>query len=100
MTASRLMGCLGGACFRRQARRRLLGLDRAAPGRAQVRALLGLVHRAQTTRFGLDHDFRRIQTPADFQRLVPLRTTAELWQQYGLPGLPALGELGGAAWPG
>ena len=28
---------------------------------------------------------------------MPLRTTAALWQQYGLPALPA---LAGAAWPG
>ena len=89
--------CLADALFRRRAQKRLGVLDRSPPGRSQIRALLGLVHRARSTRFGLDHDFRRIRTPADFQRLVPLRTTAELWQQYGLP---ALASLGGAAWPG
>jgi hypothetical protein len=97
LLTGRLGRRLADALFRRRARQRLGALDRAAPDRSQVRALLGLVHHARNTRFGLDHDFRRIRTPADFQRLVPLRTTAELWQQYGLPALPS---LGGAAWPG
>jgi hypothetical protein len=44
--------------------------------------LLGLVHRALATRFGRDHDFRRIRTIGDYRRLVPLYSRAELWREY------------------
>lgn len=83
--------------FRGRARRRFAELDHQAIGRSQNRALLGLVHRAGTTRFGRDHDFRRIRNAADFRRLVPLRTPAELWREYWQPAFP---NLGGATWPG
>jgi hypothetical protein len=96
LTSTRLARRLADALLRRRARRRLLALDRASP-RCQVHTLLGLVHRARGTRFGNDHDFRRLRTPDDFRRLVPLRSAAELWQQYGVPSLP---ELSGATWPG
>lgn len=79
------------------ARRRLAELDQQTAARSQNRVLLGLVHRAQTTRFGRDHDFPRIRTITDFQRLVPLRTPAELWREYWQPTFP---NLAGATWPG
>jgi len=59
--------------------------------------VLGLVHQAQTTCFGRDHDFRRIRTVADYRRLVPLCTRAELWRDYWKPVYP---HLEGATWPG
>src|SRR5947209_15669264 len=96
LSSTRLARGLADALLRRRARRRLLALDGASP-RAQVCTLLGLVHRARGTRFGREHDFHRVRTPDDFRRLVPLRSAAALWQQYGVPSLPA---LGGAAWPG
>src|SRR5207249_3928982 len=96
LTSTRLARGLADALLRRRARRRLLALDGASP-RAQVRTLRGLLHQARGTRFGCEHDFHRIRTPDDFRRLVPLRSAAALWQQYGVPALPA---LGGAAWPG
>lgn len=83
--------------FRGRARRRMLDLDHQALARFQNRTLLGLVHRAHTTRFGRDHDFLRIRTARDFQRLVPLRTPAELWREYWQPAFP---NLAGATWPG
>jgi hypothetical protein len=60
------------ALLRRQARRHLVDLDHQDTGRCQARILRGLVHRAQSTPFGRDHDFRRIRSPDDFRRLVPL----------------------------
>lgn len=81
-------------CFRTVARRRIAELDREAPEPLQLRTLLGLVHQAQGTRFGRNHDFRRIRTLADFRRLVPVRTRAELQREYGLPPAP------GVTWPG
>ena len=59
------------AVFRAVSRRHLAQFDRLAPARCQARILLGLLHQAQTTRFGRDHDFRRIRTLDDFRR-VPL----------------------------
>ena len=82
--------------FRGRARRRFAELDHQSIARSQNRAMLGLVCRAGTTRFGRDHDFRRIRDAADFRRLVPLRTPAELWREYWQPAFP---NLGGATWP-
>ena len=65
--------------------------------RCQRRILIGLVHQAQSTRFGRDHDFRRIRTAADFRRLVPLRSLSdfcrEYWQVSGC-------TTANATWPG
>jgi len=83
--------------FRSKARRRIVELDRQSLARCQSRTLLGLVHKGHSTRFGRDHDFRRIRNAEDFQRLVPLRTPAELWREYWQPAYP---NLGGATWPG
>jgi hypothetical protein len=71
--------------FAARSRWHLVRLDRVAPARAQRRALLGLVDRARGTLFGREHDFRRIRSEADFRRLVPLRTPAELWREYSEP---------------
>jgi hypothetical protein len=88
---------LADALFRRRAARRLRTLDGTAPGRVQARVLRGLVHRAADTRFGRDHDFRRIRSEDDFRRLVPLARPAELWQHYGVGSLPSLDNV---TWPG
>src|SRR5438132_1269747 len=83
--------------FRGRARQHLLDLNQQTLARCQNRTLLGLVHRARRTRFGRDHDFPRIRTVSDFQRLVPLRTPAALWREYWQPAFP---NLAGATWPG
>jgi hypothetical protein len=75
-----------------QSRWHLTRLDQTAPARAQLRTLLGLVHRARSTLFGREHDFRRIRSVADFRRLVPLRTPIELWREYGQTGQTWPGE--------
>jgi hypothetical protein len=85
------------AVFRAHARRALARFERQDAGRAQLRTLLGLVHRARRTRFGRDHDFHRVRTEADFRRLVPPRTPAELHRLYWQAAFP---RLDGATWPG
>jgi hypothetical protein len=78
-------------------RRHLARLDRLAPAHCQRRILRGLVHQASATRFGRDHDFGRIRSVADYRRLVPLRSRAELWHEYLQPVYP---HLTGTTWPG
>jgi hypothetical protein len=63
------------------ARRRLAEMDHESIGRSQFRTLMGLVHQGQSTPYGREHDFRRIRTVSDFQRLVPLRTQAQFQQE-------------------
>jgi hypothetical protein len=85
------------AMLRAAGRCHLARFDRQAPARCQPRILLGLLHQAQNTRFGREHDFRRIRSVEDFRRLVPLCSRAELWHQYWQPVYP---HLAGATWPG
>jgi hypothetical protein len=96
VTNSSLVRQTAEAVLTAAARRHLARLDRFAPTRCQRRILLGLVHRALATRFGRDHDFRRIRTIDDYRRLVPLYTRAELWREYWQPVYP---HLAGATWP-
>jgi hypothetical protein len=83
--------------FRAKARQRVVEIDSQSVARCQNRTLLGLVNKAHCTRFGREHDFRRIRNVGDFRRLVPLRTPAELWREYWQPAYP---RLDGATWPG
>jgi hypothetical protein len=64
--------------FAAACRLHLVRLDRTRADRAQLRTLLGLVHRARRGRFGRAHDFARVRTAADYRRLVPLRAPAAL----------------------
>ncbi len=97
LAENRLARRVADALFRTRARQRLVELDHRDLARCQNRTLLGLVHKAHTTRFGRDHDFRRIRNINDFRRLVPLRTPAQLWREYWQPAFP---NLAGATWPG
>jgi hypothetical protein len=83
--------------FRSAARRHLARLDSSAPARCQERILRGLVYQASSTRFGRDHDFRRIRCSADYRRLVPVRARADLWRAYWGPNFPHVLD---ATWPG
>jgi hypothetical protein len=65
--------------------------------RCQARILRGLVHRAQATRFGREHDFRRIRSHDDFRRLVRLRTLAEFCSSYWPATQSTLSDI---TWPG
>jgi hypothetical protein len=95
LTGTRLARRAADAVFRAQARWHLARFDDVAAARCQGRILLSLLRDAQGTRFGRDHDFRRIRTVEDFRRLVPLCSRADLWRRYGqdtfhhLTGLPS-----------
>jgi hypothetical protein len=82
--------------FRARSRVQLERLDRQVAARCQANGLLGLVHRAQNTSFGIKHDFRRIRSEEDFRRLVPVTSNAALarnyWQRHDT-------ALGGSTWP-
>jgi hypothetical protein len=71
------------AIVRAAGRRDLACFDRQDAVRAQRRILLHLVHRAQGTRFGREHDFRRIRCEADFRRLVPIASSADVHGDEG-----------------
>ena len=96
LVGSRLARRLTDTLFRGRARRHMAALDHLDAARSQLRILRGLVHLGQATRFGRDHDFRRIRTADDFRRLVPLRTPADFWRDYWEPIFP---DLAGATWP-
>ncbi|HSV28299.1 MAG TPA: GH3 auxin-responsive promoter family protein [Candidatus Omnitrophota bacterium] len=76
---------------------RLTQLAREDPAATQARQLLGLVRRAQATRFGQDHGFARIRSVADYQARVPLRRYGDLWEGYWKAGYPVLDDV---TWPG
>ncbi len=63
----------------------------------QEQQLLSLVQLAAGTRFGKDHKFINVSSVADYQRLVPLRTYEQFWQEYWQPSFPVLKEC---TWPG
>ena len=84
------------ALLRARNRRLLAHFEQIDPGRAQLRMLLGLLNRARNTQFGIDHDFRRVRTAADYRRLVPVTTRTDLWRDYWELALP---HLAGATWP-
>ena len=94
---SRLARCVADTLFRGKARRRIVELDHQSVARSQNRTLLGLVNKAHKTRFGREHDFRRIRDVNDFRRLVPLCTPSQLWREYWQPAYP---NMAGATWPG
>ncbi|HWE36327.1 MAG TPA: GH3 auxin-responsive promoter family protein [Isosphaeraceae bacterium] len=85
------------AGFHRAARRRLRELGGLDPVAVQERTLLGLVRKAEATRFGRDHGFASIRHVADFQAAVPLRTYEALWHDYLERAYPRFEDL---TWPG
>ena len=84
---SRVVRLAADAVLRARGRSEIARRDRQSAARRQLRILLGLLHEATTTPFGRAHDFRRIRTEADFRRLVPLRTSAELRRLATPPSL-------------
>ena len=87
-------GWVGGLGLKAYARR-----DRKAiaPASAQERQLLQLVEKAKDTQFGADHDFASIETVADYQRRVPVRTFDQFWTDYWSESFP---QLDNVTWPG
>jgi hypothetical protein len=80
--------------YARRRARRLARLDPAAEQQAQ---LARLVMAAGATRFGRDHAFGAVRSPADFQRAVPLRKYDDFWRDYWRAAFPV---LDGVSWPG
>ena len=80
--------------YARRRTKRLASLDAAAAQQAQLARLLTS---AGATRFGRDHDFGAIRSPADFKRAVPLRKYDEFWRDYWQKDFPVLDDV---AWPG
>jgi hypothetical protein len=83
--------------FHLQSRLRCRELTWAQPAKIQENVLRRLIRRARGTKFGRDHRFDRIETVADFQRAVPLRTYEELWDLYLRDRYPVFEDL---TWPG
>jgi GH3 auxin-responsive promoter len=79
--------CGADAVLRALGRAEIARLDRQSPARCQLRILRGLLHKAGAAPFSRDHDFRRIRTEADFRRLVPLRSPAELQRIQSPPAV-------------
>lgn len=78
------------------ARRRARTLSAMVPAEAQRAQLATLLRRAAGTRFGRDHGFDAIRSPADFKTAVPLRGYDEFWRLYWRDAFP---RLAGATWP-
>ena len=85
------------AGFHAHARRRMRQFDRADPVAVQGETLRSLVGKAASTRFGRDHGFAAIRSPADFRKAVPLRTYEDLWNDYLKDQYPVYRDL---TWPG
>lgn len=73
--------------------RELDGLDLV---RTQRRELMKLLRFARNTKFGRDHDFADINSVADYQKRVPLRTYEQFWNDYMGAAYP---RLNGVTWP-
>lgn len=83
--------------LRLYARWRLARLARQDAAATQERMLRRLVRRARDTRFGRDHHFAGIESVADFQQRVPLRSYDAFWTEYWKHGFPVLTDV---SWPG
>ena len=83
--------------FNGYARWRVSRLHSQDPSDAQRATLGHLIHRARDTKFGRQHDFRKIGTVEDYQRAVPLRTYERFWQDYWRDAFPV---MDGVTWPG
>jgi len=96
LTGTRVYRKVSEAILRAQARLRLARLESCRIERSQLMALQWMLHRARQTPFGQEHDFRRIGSVSDYQRLVPLSTPQSLWSRYWHRAEP---EPTQATWP-
>jgi len=93
-TAVRSLVNLG---FHLDARLRVSELAEIDPVRTQASVLRRLIRKASRTIFGRDHEFDRINSVADFQAAVPIRTYESLWETYLRDRYPVFEDL---TWPG
>lgn len=85
------------SAFVHAANRRVRQLDRQDAPRVQLETLFRLVRKAAQTRFGQDHQFHRIESLNQYQRLVPIRNYEQFWTEYWQSAYP---RLDGVTWPG
>jgi hypothetical protein len=96
LTGTRIYRKVSEVMLRAQSRLRLSRLESCRVERSQLMSLQCMLHKARATRFGQEHDFRRIGSIRDYQRLVPLSTLRSLWLRYWQPAVP---EAARATWP-
>ncbi len=75
---------------------RVQQLKMLSPAMTQHAELSRLLVKAADTKFGRDHDFKSIESVADFQARVPLRKYADFWDEYWKDDFPV---LKGITWP-
>lgn len=97
LTSHRLVRRLADSVQVRLAHRRVAELDAMDAARVQANSLLRMVRKARRTRFGADHDFRRIENVRDYQNRVPVREYEYFWSTYWKDAYPRLDDL---TWPG
>ncbi len=83
------------AFARPRCRVHLAQIDKTPSGASQTKTLLGLVHLAKNTKFGLEHDFGRIRTEVDYRRLVPMTAAVVPIRSWPTPNIP----IAGSTWP-
>jgi hypothetical protein len=81
----------------RYAQRRVTRLNHDSVIDVQERTLAQLLRQGRHTRFGVEHDFARIRTVADYQARVPLREYEAMWRDYWQPAFPYIDNI---TWPG
>ena len=87
---------LADAGLNRYAMNRVRELDAMDVAREQKRVLMNLIRKTRNTKFGRDHRFSDIETVADYQKRVPLRTYEQMWRDYWEHSYP---RLQGVTWP-
>jgi hypothetical protein len=88
---------LADSAVNRYAHYRVARLNHESAADAQGRTLLRLLRQGRQTKFGIDHDFGRIRTIADYQARVPLRDYEAFWNGYWQAPFPFLENV---TWPG
>jgi hypothetical protein len=96
ISGSNLVRRMADAGLSRYAFHRVRELDEMDVVMAQRRELRRLVRTARNTKFGRDHGFLDIESVADYQRRVPLRTYEQMWNDYWKDCYP---RLQGVTWP-
>lgn len=96
LTGTPLARRIADAGLSRYATMRVKQIDELDLVGTQRRVLFNLLHKARDTRFGRDHHFAAIQSVAEYQKRVPLRTYEQFWNEYMAGNYP---NLKGITWP-
>lgn len=76
---------------------RLSTLNSLDPKTTQKEVLLSLIKKASNTKFGKDHSFASIESIADYQSAVPIRSYDDFWGEYWQAHFPFIQDI---TWPG